>query len=438
MSAERSALSGRDRLLKMGFFLTLLYTGLTILSPAELFPELAPFRIMIWIALLAIGASIPNLLDSLWIRRPSGYLMLGFIVAICLSRILNGWVGGVPGALATFLPVCLIFFLLVWNVRTISQIRALTTMLLAIALYSIVRGVISYYAGDVNSPYVVYQPIWIDESLGLRTGYLRICALGFLNDPNDFAQYLLLLLPLLLPMWRQGHLINNLFLCLFPATLLLYGIYLTNSRGALIGLALMLLFLLKDRLGGKRAALLAPLALAVVFLLNRGGRAISVHEDSAGGRVSAWSDGLGMFEHSPLWGVGFGQFTNYHEITAHNSYVLCMSELGLIGCVAWIGLIAACVLQLQQVQSSEEEGNAYRWASAFRPSLYTMLATCWFLSRTYSATLYLLLGMSVAVADLYAARQVEDLPRPRWMRATAVAVPLLTIAVYGTVRMRSA
>lgn len=420
----------------MGFLLTLLYIGLAILSPADVVPALAPYHVMVWIAALAVVASFRELLQPAWLRAAPCYLLLVFIGAICSSRILNGWLGGVAGALATFVPVALIFFLIVWNVRTLSQMRALTIMLIVIALYSLLRGAVAYYTGDEQSPYVVDQPVWIDESLGLRTMYLRTRAMGFLNDPNDFAQYLLMLLPLLLPLWQQGRSFRNFFLCVLPAAMLLYGIYLTNSRGALIGLAILLVFLLKDRLGGKRALILAPVVLVAALALNRGGRAISVHEDSAMGRVNAWSDGLGMFEHSPLWGVGFGQFTDYHEITAHNSYLLCMSELGLIGCITWVGLLSACALQLEGLRKWTGDQELRRWASALGPSLYTMLATCWFLSRTYSATLYLMLGMSVGLS-MVQPEQEESLPQPRWFRATAVAVPLIFIAVYATVRMRS-
>jgi putative inorganic carbon (hco3(-)) transporter len=421
----------------MGFLLTLLYIGLTILSPADLFPALASFRLMIWVALLAGVASLPNILKGDWLRSPQTPLMVGLLCIIALSRLLNGSFGGAPAALISFLPIALIFFLLLWNLRTPGQLRTLVVLLVGIALYSVLQGALAYYAGNAESHYVVVQPVWINEALGLRTFYLRTCALGFLNDPNDFAQFLIMLLPLLWPLWRKGRGFRNLMLCLLPGAALLYGIYLTNSRGALLGLGLMLVFYFKDRLGGVRATILTPVALAAAMALNRGGRDVSVHEDSALGRVNAWSDGLGMFEHSPLWGVGYGQFTEYHEITAHNSFVLCLSELGLLGCFAWLGLIASCVLQLQAVRRAVTDSDMYRWGSALRLSLYTMLATCWFLSRTYSATLYLLLGLTAAFCAMTPTVMAFELPRPRWARATVLVIPLLLAAVYATVRMRS-
>lgn len=427
----------------MGFALTLVYVALTILSPADLFPELAPYRIMLWLAVLCVLASIPSILRARWLRFPHSYLMLGVILAICLSRALNGWFGGVAPALADFLPVAVTFFLIVWNVTSVSRLRTLSLALIVIALYSVVRGIVAYHTNNQDDPFVMYQPVWIDYSHGLRTGYLRIRALGFLNDPNDFSQYLLMILPLLLPAWRAGRLTWNIIVVLAPAATLLYGVYLTFSRGALLGLALLILFLIKDRLGAKRSAILTPLVVAGVLLLNQSGRAMSMQDDSALGRVNAWSDGLGMFQSSPLWGIGYGLFTNHADRTAHNSFVLCLSELGLIGSFLWLSLLVTCVLYLQAFsrrrvsQSDAESVREGRWAFAIRCALYPVLITSWFLSRTYSTPLYLVMGLSAAISTMYPFNGPALAPRRNWAWVTAAVLPVLTAAVYATVRMRS-
>ena len=385
----------------LGFALTLAYIGMTVLSPAELFPELEPYRIMIWLAAAALLASLPVILNGAWQRLPHVYLLFGVIIAICVSRILQGWFGGVPQALSIFLPVATVFLLIVWNVTTLARLRTLSLLLIIIALYFVVRGIIAFHRGDAADPFVMFQTVSFDEA-GERIGYYRIRALGFLNDPNDFAQFLLMLLPFLLPAWRRKRVFHNLVMCLLPAAVMLYGVYLTSSRGALLGLALLVIFLLKDKLGAKRSAFLTPVVILAILALNQSGRAFSVQEDSAMGRVNAWSDGLGMFESSPLWGIGFGLFTNYHERTAHNSFVLCLSELGLLGAFLWLGLIVACVLYLRMISQDHTSDNvdsgANWWGLALRSSLYMVLTTSWFLSRTYSSPLYLILGMAVALA----------------------------------------
>src|SRR5262249_2778365 len=154
--------------------------------------------------------------------------------------------------------------------------------------------------------------------------------------------------------------------------------YLTFSRGALVGMAVLAVTLLKDRIGGRRSAILAPLVIVVVMAFNQSGRGMSIQDASAMGRINAWSDGLGMFRSSPVWGIGFGRFLEYHERTAHNSFVLCFAELGLIGFICWVGMIVAGVLGVQAfVRGRPVSGQqtARRWAVVLRASLYAVLVT---------------------------------------------------------------
>jgi putative inorganic carbon (HCO3(-)) transporter len=424
----------------MAFLLTLLYIVLTVLSPAELFPDLAPYRIMLWLSLLAILWSVAGFFSAPWLKLPQFRLMLGIILAICLSRLLNGWLGGVGPALADFLPAAIVFFLVLWNLSSLARLRWLSTTLILIAIYYIAQGALAYHSGDETSPFVYVQRVSGGGSAASPASYLRIRALGFLNDPNDFAQFLLMLLPFAFTAWMKGKVARNFCLCVAPAVALLYGIYLTSSRGALLALAVLIVFLVKDRLGARRGALFLPVAVALILALNQTGRAISVHEDSALGRVNAWSEGLGMFQSSPLWGIGYGLFTEHNELTAHNSFVLCLSELGLIGTFAWLGLLVACVLHLQESSrrcAAAGDSETGRWAFALRLSLYTTLATCWFLSRTYSLPLYLLLGMAAALS-VQTAHLAPAEPQPvRWPWVTAMLLPALTAMVYVTVRMRT-
>ena len=48
-----------------------------------------------------------------------------------------------------------------------------------------------------------------------------------------------------------------------------------------------------------------------------------------------------MLKDSPFFGVGMGGFTDYHHLTAHNSLVLVLAELGMIGYGLWF-----CILSL--------------------------------------------------------------------------------------------
>src|SRR5208283_5274590 len=105
--------------------------------------------------------------------------------------------------------------------------------------------------------------------------------------------------------------------------------------------------------GRKRLGTTASTALAAVFILGMlaldftGGRGISAVDGAD--RLEAWANGLEMFKSAPLFGIGFNGFTDLYEITAHNSFVLCLAELGLLGSTLWMALLVTTTAGLNRV-----------------------------------------------------------------------------------------
>jgi O-antigen ligase len=139
--------------------------------------------------------------------------------------------------------------------------------------------------------------------------------------------------------------------------------------------------------------------LALLGLNFTGGRAF---QDD--GRIDAWSEGLQFLKGSPLMGIGYRQFTDNNPLTAHNSFVLCFAELGLIGYFFWLALLVITLLELNSLaQYSGEEGGGEglrKCARAIFLALCVFLAAALFLSRTYTVILYLLVGLGTALADI--------------------------------------
>ena len=238
----------------------------------------------------------------------------------------------------------------------------------------------------------------------------RARALGYMNDPNDLAQSLVAAMPLLWAAWAYRRALRNFIFIALPTAALLYGVFLTKSRGALLSvLAITLLF---ARLHMQRFRRTLPVVITICFgaiLVAAdfsGGREFSSEEGSAAGRIEAWGAGLGMLREHPLFGVGYARFVEHHVLTAHNSVVLCFAELGLIGLFLWIGTIFACIADLNATEAAalETEGDeaedAVKWARAIRVSLYGFLTAAFFLSRTYIPTLYNLLGLGIAMSRI--------------------------------------
>jgi putative inorganic carbon (HCO3(-)) transporter len=120
--------------------------------------------------------------------------------------------------------------------------------------------------------------------------------------------------------------------------------------------------------------------------------------------VEAWSKGLQLLKAHPLSGVGFGMFTDFHDITAHNSFVLCFSELGVPGYFLWLTLLVVTLMELNAIQklpvTTEGDLLLRRLARSVQIGFYGFLVSAWFLSRTYTVTLYLLIALAVSVAEI--------------------------------------
>jgi putative inorganic carbon (HCO3(-)) transporter len=337
----------------MGFVFTVVYIIITIISPAQFGPEWANYHALLYLAGITALTSLPSILTQPHLRSSiQTYLMIGFVVAIGLSQVANHWFGGAIQSWLVFLPSAAVFFFIVANVTTIRRLKIVTLAVLASCLVLVIEALCGYYGGFLGDTFVLKMTF---GSNGQVVGQiLRLRGAGFLNDPNDFAQMLLIAVPLIFIAWRQGRVVSNSLFVLAPAVLLLWAAYLTHSRGALIGLAVLGLVAARKRLGTTASVALASiLAVGLLALDFTGGRGISASEGAD--RLEAWATGLELFKHSPIFGVGFGNFTNFNEITAHNSIVLCLAELGLVGATIWLALLVTTTMSLNSLIARGDE-----------------------------------------------------------------------------------
>src|SRR5581483_10041592 len=131
-------------------------------------------------------------------------------------------------------------------------------------------------------------------------------------------------------------------------------------------------------------------------------------DESAAARVDSWSEGIQMLKEQPLIGIGYRDYTDHNTLTAHNSYVLCFAELGILGYFFWIALLVTTFMQFAAFRNAEggTQPEIARWVNMARLSLIGFLFGAFFLSRTYIPLLYLLLGLAVAILSIGAQRGV--------------------------------
>jgi O-antigen ligase/polysaccharide polymerase Wzy-like membrane protein len=256
------------------------------------------------------------------------------------------------------------------------------------------------------------QPEGFDDSPG--SFMKRIRGLGLLHDPNDLALGLVMALPLVWAGSRKRAFMRNVLLIWVPSGVLLYGLYLTRSRGGALAFVVTLCAAASRKIGRIPAILLFVVLISGGFVVSfASGRALSTTDEAVSGRFDAWSEGLQMLKSQPLLGVGYGLFIDHHDLTAHNSLVLCFAETGLIGYFFWFGLLLITFAQLHGLKNLPGEEpidvDLRDWASTLQLSLIGFMTAAMFLSRTFIPMLYLLIGLSVALTLI--ARQAM---RPVW------------------------
>lgn len=443
------------------FFLYLILLALVLVKPIEAFaPGLAEYRIAMLMSLGVFAMALVGTLRTgeMALRTRHLWLVFGLTAVVFVSVAVHGWLGGAKEALVSFLPSVLMFLTTAMVVTTMRRLKVTCAMIALCMVVLSIAGIAAYHKGFMVEALVVRESVdtgdvdylaVMPEKLvpaedASGTGLWRVRSWGFFSDPNDFSQAIVMSLPMLLGAWLERRSVRNLVRIWIPAALLLYAMYLTHSRGATLGFAMMLLYGLLGKAGPVKTALAVGMfGMAGMAVGITGGRSFTSNEESAGGRIDAWSEGLTMLRSEPLFGVGYGHFTEHHAYTAHNSFVLSFAELGLAGYFFWLGLVVLAYRELGRAAALLPEGSdERRWAKLLRVSMVGFLTCAMFLSRSYVPTLFLLLALCFACvhcAERAAGpERLAAAPPARWVGATLLAIPATIATIYVVVRLQNA
>jgi hypothetical protein len=462
----------------MGFVLSILYFVTYYLTPTVLFGPLAVARVELILAVLIFLISLPLLAKSYILKTPQSLAVIGLAIAGSLSVLFGmHWVVGAVQAFPAFLPCAYAYFLVCLHCNSKKKLQVIVLMLLFVCMFVIAHGYFDLRYGvpqsgplqsgatesvapdlwDMEHPYVFAMTSDAGKVI------YRLRGLGMINDPNDFSQLIVCLIPLLFIFWRTKKMLWNMGFVILPVCALLFGVFLTHSRGALLALMAILIMAVRRRIGTLPALLIAGGMFAAAMALNfTGGRDISANAGSD--RTELWSSGLQMLKSHPLFGVGLGGFVDncgHCGHTAHNSLVVCAAELGFVGLFFWamflfstlrdaVALASPAKVSEADPAIPEEErlpqgisrnvvvdkAEVNHLGRLLVLSLTGFLVAGWFLSRAYVMTLFLLGGMVEVVYEM-ALRRGMIAPRLRLARvlpySVAVAV-LLVLMMYILLR----
>lgn len=317
--------------------------------------------------------------------------MTGIYIAILLSHITHFYLEGLLESFNGFLPIYLGYLIVAHSIKSHKQANITFWSIVISSLFIVAEGYLQFKNGI---SYFGIEPVIQHTDVdGVRSIDTRIQWLGPFSDPNDLALLFVASIPFLLSKSLKFRIFP--IICLFA---LVYGVYITNSRGGVLAAlsAVVSYFIIKYR--SIKGAILGGTLGLVIFLLGPSRVAnISASEDSAAGRIESWYSGYQMFKSSPLFGVGQGMFTDFHHLTAHNSFVLVMAELGLFGLFFFVGIYwlayKLLVSHLSDKNSWERDSECHDLIVSTSAGLTGILVAMFFLSRSYILMPYFILAV---------------------------------------------
>lgn len=292
---------------------------------------------------------------------PAALPLLGLVILTGAQAVLTPSLGAAVPAVRVLVTGTLVFFAIALTVRRRSQVM---WVLSGIAVQAAILGVVA---------------LWEWRTGGSEVGFItdtgalvaRVTA-GF-GHPNALGGFLALLVPLvaaaalLARRWRIP--------LAAVAVLAVAGVYLTFSRGALLGLVAVPLVLL----GFRRSLLVAPvlLVLALTFapdLLRERFATSSLQGPEAATRLDIWGTAASIWAADPVLGAGPGSFPERYATVrvpgkqylpstqfqppphAHNLGLQTLAEQGIIGLAALLAVLSTAVLALMRAR-----GSPQRW-----------------------------------------------------------------------------
>jgi hypothetical protein len=294
----------------------------------------------------------------------------------------------------------------------------------------------SCYVGDVEPGAQYYC-----ERIGLfgttSIGRGRVRYRGVLQDPNELALAGGAGLPLAFAFGqaqKRGSMRYRALATLAFALVAACAVLTASRGGQLVFLAVLAAYFI-NRVGLAGVLVGGVLALPLLLFGGRGGTDAS---SSTMERVDCWAEALGMWREHPLLGVGLGRFGEFHYMTAHNSYLLALAELGLPGMLLF-GMVLyvsaktpLVVLRHSATQDPRLTPGATlmrAWAMGLLAAFVGLGIGIFFLSFTYHYVLWIYLGLSGALYSAVRRHDPSFRVRLDWRDYAIVSAACLTIIV---------
>jgi O-antigen ligase len=421
------------------FALTVRLSGLEVVGGISAMIGLGLVFTIVWLSRLALRAA------SLARVREYG-LLLGMIVVVLISALLNRDGPAGPAPVLTYLQLFLLFVLVVNLVTSPSQLHTLGGAIIASSTL-LAAAILLEQAGWLPAALVREQAVGVYTGSGMeivaRTG-------GLWGDANFTAVQLTVALPFIVEWWPIRRDWWKRALLLGAAAAILTAFSFTFSVSGLMGLCVILLTkAIRDPQRGafqaiartSMLAITAFWALSVILpdlyvqrALEKVGelvRAVSTLDRDLLLRVGTnrgdtWQSALQAIGDSPLIGHGPGNASyanvqysilrgSTEHIAAHNMFLTVAGDLGLAGLASFVGLIVSAVFAVKSSSEMQATDSVLmRDGAALFIALLAVAVQGLALDLHTLKLLWVLLGMAIAYRQLCVSAHAAA-PQPKVM-----------------------
>ena len=392
---------------KFSYIGIFLFTLTLYFRPYELIPGLSGFSSMaLYIAIATIVFFIPTQFmteGNLTARPPEvNYILLLTLVALLTIPIAKSPALSWETFNDTFIRVVLMFIVMVNVIKTETRLRGLMLLSVGIGFYLSVVAINLYQAGEF-----AVEGYRVSVDLG-----------GMFGNPNELATHFVMFLPVSVALAISSKKFVWKVLYYIASLSMVAGIFVTQSRGAFLGL-IICGFIFAWKIGKNQRFKVTVLTaiLSAIFLAaapnNYGLRVLSIVipgldlAGSADQRKELLIQSLIVTLRNP-WGTGMGGFTigSVHNLQTHNGFTQVSSELGIIGLVLYLLILISPIRRLGAIERECYASKNFNWiyylSIGVQVSIIAYMVASFFGSFAYNWFVYFPIAYAIAIRRIYA------------------------------------
>ncbi len=306
-----------------------------------------------------------------------------------------------------FSKVILIFIVMLNVLQTKRRLQGLMWLAIAVSVWLSYQAILLFRAG-------------VFKTNGFR---VSVDFGGLFGNPNDMALFLVIFTPISIALGLASKYKLSKLLYFAAAGMMIAGNFVTQSRGAFLGLIAMAAVLVW-KLGRKqrfKSILISFIVGASVLTLAPGNywlRILSIFVPSldpvgsSNERTELLKQSIWVTLRNPL-GIGIGNFpiVGINNLETHNAYTQISSEIGLVALVAYVILMVSPLRKLAVIErrmvAREDFSWTYYLSIGVQASIITYMVSSFFGPVAYNWYVYYLIAYAVCLRRIYQIGQAE-------------------------------